>query len=124
MKEKLVIIRLGFEQRKHMSMAKMGIIDEKEWMGFSLFRKERKTEMARMEYQLWRKSILERDLWTCQICEKKEIDLQVDHIKPWSIYPELRLSFENGRTLCKNCHRKTDTYGINNFQKRNEICQE
>ncbi len=67
------------------------------------------------EYKLWRKAVFERDDWTCVWCgarsEKgKGVTLHSDHIKPFAFYPELRFAIDNGRTLCKFCHRKTDTY--------------
>lgn len=64
------------------------------------------------EYYDWRKSVLERDSYSCIWCSSKS-ELQVDHIKPFSKYPELRFTIDNGRTLCKSCHRKTDTWGVN-----------
>jgi hypothetical protein len=64
------------------------------------------------EYKKWRKLVFERDNYTCQICNIKGVELNADHIKPFSTYPELRTKLSNGRTLCVPCHRKTDTYGI------------
>lgn len=58
----------------------------------------------------WRKAIFERDNYTCQICLKRGGYLQADHIKPWSLYPDLRLELSNGRTLCRDCHKQTPTY--------------
>lgn len=63
------------------------------------------------EYRLWKHSVFERDDYTCQICLIRGGDLQADHIKPFAYFPELRLKVSNGRTLCKKCHRNTDTYG-------------
>ena len=62
------------------------------------------------EYADWRKSVFDRDSYTCQECKKTNVYLNADHIKPFSLYPELRLVLENGRTLCVGCHKKTDTY--------------
>jgi hypothetical protein len=63
------------------------------------------------EYKLWRKSVFERDKWTCIWCGYKGKNIHADHIKRFSDYPELRFAIDNGRTLCVECHKKTDTYG-------------
>lgn len=69
-----------------------------------------------LEYKLWRTAVFERDKYTCVFCKEDNKDgkrtrLNADHIKPFSLFPELRFAIDNGRTLCVACHRKTDTYG-------------
>lgn len=59
----------------------------------------------------WRKEILKRDDYTCQICGVRGGKLHADHILPWASYPELRFELSNGRTLCVPCHKTTPTYG-------------
>ncbi len=57
-----------------------------------------------LEYEDWRKKVLERDDYTCLNCGQIGGWLEVDHIKPWSRFPKLRFDITNGRTLCKPCH--------------------
>lgn len=61
-------------------------------------------------YSGWRKLVLARDEHRCVACGSKE-HVEIDHITPYSKAPELRLELTNGRTLCKSCHKVTDTYG-------------
>jgi len=84
------------------------------------------------KYNTWRKEVFERDRWTCVLCsyrshkkrENGKSDIEADHIKPWSLFPKLRFEITNGRTLCYNCHRDTETYGvkgIKNYEHKNII---
>jgi 5-methylcytosine-specific restriction endonuclease McrA len=73
-----------------------------------------------IEYKVWRKAVKERDNYTCIWCGSKD-RLIADHIKPFAKFPELRFDINNGRTLCHDCHKKTDTYGKNLQHYGNEI---
>lgn len=72
---------------------------------------ERKLICNRDEYKQLRKSVFQRDNFTCKICNKTGGYLEMDHIKEWCNYPELRFEIANCRTLCKECHKMTDNYG-------------
>ena len=63
------------------------------------------------EYKEFRKRMFKRDLWTCQKCGYKGSKIELDHILPRRLYPELGMSEDNVRTLCKECHKLTDSYG-------------
>lgn len=88
----------------------------------SLYDKIRKCN----QYKNWRSEVFEKDNFTCVFCgyDKGSI-IEADHIKPFAlilqenniktIYQayncEKLWSVDNGRTLCKHCHRKTKTWG-------------
>lgn len=56
-------------------------------------------------YKIWKKSVLERDKYTCQKCGNKS-NLIVHHIKPFASNKELRFDISNGVTLCQKCHKE------------------
>jgi hypothetical protein len=70
----------------------------------------RAIEMGREPYKNLRKEVFKRDNYTCKICLIQGGQLEMDHIKEWCNYPELRYEPNNCRTLCKNCHKDTDNY--------------
>lgn len=72
---------------------------------------------ANRMYRDWRLTILLRDAFTCQMCgiRGEKARLEVDHIKPFALYPELRFDSLNVRTLCRECHKLTPTYGFKVF---------
>lgn len=66
-------------------------------------------------YYRWRQAILKRDDYRCFDCGVQQtkdnaVILDVDHIFPFALYPRLRFMLENGRTLCRECHKQTPTY--------------
>lgn len=108
------------ETKKKLSLSKLG---EKNPMWDGGTTKERKRIQNSKEYKLIRKACFERDNFTCLWCgirsgNGKRIILNADHIKPFADYPELRFALDNLRTLCIDCHRKTDTYGTRIKQYR------
>jgi len=82
------------------------------------------------KYIEWRKSIFQRDNWTCKYCGAKngngiEIELNAHHLKPfYKILVDNKIinfedaikcselwDMENGITICRECHLKTDSIG-------------
>ncbi len=71
------------------------------------------------EYKDWRKSVFQRDGYTCHKCGNKStkgkyVYIQAHHKKPFALFPEERFAIDNGITLCKPCH--------DNEPKGREIC--
>lgn len=94
------------------------------WRGGVNERNKSLTRLIRdsLKYKHWRKTILERDDYTCGFCGERGGRLNVDHF-PYAfsvilrsfrpvetIKQALELPFlwdtENGRTLCERCHIK------------------
>jgi hypothetical protein len=63
----------------------------------------------------WRRSVFERDDYTCQQCGKRGGRLHAHHIKAYKDHPELRHVLSNGQTLCVECHKQTDTFGWSKY---------
>ena len=62
------------------------------------------------EYAIWRLSVFERDKFTCRGCGARGGDLHAHHVLSFSKFPNHRFDINNGLTLCKDCHKKTNNY--------------
>lgn len=99
--------RMSQEARYKMRQAKLGIRGEAHplWRPWT-----KQSHRDRIFFRnTMQKKIFERDSWKCVLCSEKK-DLQVDHIKRWADYPELRFVEDNCRTLCAKCHYRI-TFG-------------
>lgn len=75
-------------------------------------------ERTSAQYTLWRKSIFERDSFTCQKYGTHGGDLVAHHINNFAEYPELRFAIDNGITLSEKAHREFHKkYGQKNNTK-------
>lgn len=87
---------------------------------------------ASIAYKKWREFIFQRDNWTCQKCNKrggltlhphhkKSFNSMLEKNKIETIENALRCEelwdINNGITLCHTCHKGTETYGWNNYNK-------
>lgn len=93
------------------------------------------------KYRQWRLDIFTRDNFTCIICGKKSckgerVYIEADHfpITFSKIFYDNKIktveeavqceefwNINNGRTLCKGCHLKTETHGYHNKKNKNKI---
>lgn len=71
---------------------------------------------ASSKWKAWRNAVFTRDNWTCQQCGARNHDgnggtiaLHPHHIKPFSMYPDVRFDVNNGITYCVDCHRQEHT---------------
>lgn len=90
---------------------------DKHWNWKGGISPENKRFRKSKEYILWREAIFKRDDYTCRVCFKKGVYLEPHHIKSFAHFPELRVAIDNGLTLCKDCHKKTDNYCGKNKSK-------
>lgn len=78
------------------------------------------------KYRLWREQVWKIDNYTCQMCLKQKGKICADHIISFlevllnegidsydkAIENGVLWDISNGRTLCYDCHFKTDNYGF------------
>jgi hypothetical protein len=55
-------------------------------------------------YRNWRKSVYQRDHYTCLKCKRIAGILRAHHKYNFADFPDLRFDVSNGATLCKGCH--------------------
>jgi len=112
---------MSSESKYKMSIAKRGI-KSPFWDGgkSSLIRLIRRS----VNYREWRSNVFKRDNFTCVFCKEHDKYLNADHIFPFSgLIRKFKITsveeadlckelwdINNGRTLCIDCHKKTDTY--------------
>lgn len=89
-----------------MRLAKIGIRGEKHWNWKGGYpRTNRNMLMQRQDYRDWRKSIFDRDDYTCVMCKRTKVYLNAHHKKSWRDFPDLRYDINNGMTVCEPCHK-------------------
>lgn len=115
--------KLSIERRIAISKSAVRGKDHKWWRGgiTKLYAEVRHC----LEYKLWREAVFKRDDYICVFCSYgKGHILEADHIIPFSkLIHDFTIktlteakkckelwNIENGRTLCRACHKKTETY--------------
>lgn len=93
--------KLTAEHRKKLSVALKG--EKGYWWRGGIAEKNNALRRT-VEYKLWREAVFRRDEYKCRQCKVVGGRLNAHHIKPFALFPELRLSIDNGATLCSKCH--------------------
>lgn len=101
--------------RLKMSQAHPNGADSHLWKGG--ITNKNKLARQRANYRLWREAVIFRD-GKCAVCGSHS-NLEAHHIKPFSLFPELRYAIDNGTTLCHTCHKEDDRIqGLNQFSTK------
>lgn len=71
------------------------------------------------EYTKFKKLVMKRDNYTCDVCGQVGSDLNVHHLNGYHWDKENRVNINNGVTICEKCHRKFhNNYGYRNNTKK------
>ena len=109
--------RASLETRKKMSFSKIGNKNNKG----KFTNKNGNWKGGKRLY--FRGLAFERDNYTCQICGLKDVEImELDHILPKAMYPEIEFDLNNLQTLCPNCHKRKSNKEkkmIFSFKKQN-----
>lgn len=87
----------------------------------SLTDEERRDNRDYPEYREWRRSVYERDGYTCRKCYKVGSRIEAHHVFNFHSHPELRTEVGNGITFCVDCHKDFHkTYG-NRYNNKDQV---
>ncbi len=103
--------RILTEQGRLSFKEKMSGINNWKWIkDRSLLKDDNKDRGGQLSRD-WGRNVKFRDSWKCRIAnENCSGRPEAHHILSWANYPELRYNLDNGRTLCKKCHKKKTAY--------------
>ena len=112
-------IKINSERMKDNKIGKKFESGEKHWNWKGGTSRKFRYRFKRDTWDSVKKSILQRDNLTCQLCGNKEKRLDVHHIIPYRV--SLDNSPKNLITLCINCHIKEEHkyYGKRRFSNEN-----
>lgn len=117
------------ETREKISKALMGRPTGRTGVKSNFWKGGKSSEYTKLknsiEWKNWRRSVFERDDYTCQECgirsgNGKAVWIHPHHLKSRTEFPELQFNVDNGQTLCRDCHRKTHNYGIKAVRRRKD----
>lgn len=89
------------------------------------------------QMKAWKFDVMSRDGFRCQECGRLRGNLEADHIRPFALllkesgvesieealfYAPL-WDIKNGRTLCRECHQKTPTFGWNGYRYMKNVLE-
>jgi hypothetical protein len=104
----------------NISKSKLGkkrpiLSNEKHWNWKGGVTEENKKIRMSLEMKLFKRTVLERDNYTCQKTGQRGIKLIVHHINNYKDFPKLRFDIDNGITLSTESHRNFHSiYGYRN----------
>lgn len=94
----------SLEHKHKMALSKLGPKNPN-WIG-GLY-KHRNIHKFDAKYRNWRTAVFKRDNYNCVFGGKLHGNkIEADHIIPWAEYQKGWYDINNGRTLCKDCHKK------------------
>jgi len=79
---------------------------------------ERERSRAYPEYVQWQADVLERDEYTCQICDVRGGSLSTHHLDGYHWAKKKRTLLSNGVTMCTKCHKALHKIYTNYHNKR------
>lgn len=72
----------------------------------NLSAQDREDRRNLVEVRQWRRSVFERDQYTCAVCGVRGREMNAHHLNSWAEFPEQRFDVANGVTLCRPHHKE------------------